>query len=920
MRLNYSKGLLSALMLVLFAGFALAQSVLTGTVVDGDKFPISGAEVTVVGTDNVSMTNDEGTFSVSVEAGEGVLQISDAFTGSQEISYVVGEGETKDLGKLSLAGDGVSLSDIVVVGKGVIDLEEDRQTPVAVSTIFKEEIQEKAQGNVEFPEVLKNTPNVYVSNQTGFGDSKMFVRGFGQTNTAFLLNGQPINGMEDGKMYWSNWSGMTEIANAVQIQRGLGSSKLAISSVGGTINIVTKATEKKQGGYVTGVVGNDSYFKGGMGYNTGLMDNGWGFSIALSHWQAQRKWAEGTKGQGQNYFLSLGKQMGDHNFNFLITGAPQWHGNRWSQSLDRIEQNPKYNQHVGFDDGEWKSERTNFYHKPIINLNWDWNISAKSNLSTVVYASFGRGGGTGDRGNGRKRTQNGYMDYDAIIAQNSAIAGGALPGRDGIWGTADDEVAQYGNNKQVWFGPDGLQGTQPGPDGIMGTADDVNDDKYISGSVSAGDDGVLGTDDDIYNDAYIRRASMNNHAWYGLVSNFSHEISDNLSFNLGADIRFYKGDHFRQVADLFGLKGWANDRPDRAVVNSEFEVNPWTALFDFASEDERIAYDNTEWINYQGLFGQIEYANDTFSAFFQGAVSNQSYERENRFARDENGNQVTKNSGKESEIGYNLKGGASFNVSSASTVYGNAGFYSRQPFLDNKFTTLLEYNEFAENEEITGFELGYRYQVRNLNFNANLYHTTWENRTIRAYDRDTDTFAVETGIGQTNMGVELDARAKISRKFNLNTYFTYGHWTLNETGGSTSYDVNNNIVGTTPAEDLDDIYTTQAPQTSFGFGLDYEIVKGLSIDGDLNWYGRLWKRDVNYNGGQVIQRYNAGTLKSYALVDAGLTYVFKFGSQDVKFRGNVYNLFDNSYIQQSDAYGYTNGNGRTWNASITYNF
>ena len=62
-----------------------------------------------------------------------------------------------------------------------------------------------------------------------------------------MLNGQPINGMEDGKMYWSNWSGMNDIANVVQIQRGLGASKLAISSVGGTVNFVMRSTTKSQG-------------------------------------------------------------------------------------------------------------------------------------------------------------------------------------------------------------------------------------------------------------------------------------------------------------------------------------------------------------------------------------------------------------------------------------------------------------------------------------------------------------------------------------------------------------------------------------------------------------------------------------------------------------------------------------------------
>ena len=66
-------------------------------------------------------------------------------------------------------------------------------------------------------------------------------------------------------MYWSNWSGMADIANVIQVQRGLGSSKLAISSVGGTVNFVTKATDKKEGGFVSFGVANDDYFKSTAG-------------------------------------------------------------------------------------------------------------------------------------------------------------------------------------------------------------------------------------------------------------------------------------------------------------------------------------------------------------------------------------------------------------------------------------------------------------------------------------------------------------------------------------------------------------------------------------------------------------------------------------------------------------------------------
>ena len=48
--------------------------------------------------------------------------------------------------------------------------------------------------------------------------------------------------MENGKVYWCNWSGLSDVTTAMQVQRGLGSSKLLISSVGGTINIIKTTT------------------------------------------------------------------------------------------------------------------------------------------------------------------------------------------------------------------------------------------------------------------------------------------------------------------------------------------------------------------------------------------------------------------------------------------------------------------------------------------------------------------------------------------------------------------------------------------------------------------------------------------------------------------------------------------------------
>src|SRR5690606_31468223 len=157
----------------------------------------------------------------------------------------------------------------------------------------------------------------------------------------------------DGNMYWSNWSSMLDVANAVQVQRGLGSSKLAISSVGGTVNIVTKATERNQGGMARFVMGNDSYMKGTVAYDTGLKGK-WGFSMLLDYWTAHRKFARGTSGSGQSYFFSVGFKPNDnHNFNFMIFGAPQWHDQNYSKTMDYYNEfGTKGNSNYGFLNGE----------------------------------------------------------------------------------------------------------------------------------------------------------------------------------------------------------------------------------------------------------------------------------------------------------------------------------------------------------------------------------------------------------------------------------------------------------------------------------------------------------------------------------------------------------------------------------------
>jgi len=261
-----------------FLMFGQGTSVLKGIVLDSEGAPVAGANVYLKGTTVGTMTDLMGNFSLSTrETGDKILVIS--FIGMlQQEKDISLQGNEVDLGTVTMKSDAVGLAEVTVFANVAID----RKTPVPVSSIKPEQIETRL-GAQEFPEILKSTPGVYATKQGGaFGDSRINIRGFNSRNSATMINGVPVNDMENGWVYWSNWAGLADVTRTMQVQRGLGASKIAIPSVGGTINILTKTTDAEEGGSIYYGTGNDNYSKIGFTVSTGLTDNNWASTVSLA--------------------------------------------------------------------------------------------------------------------------------------------------------------------------------------------------------------------------------------------------------------------------------------------------------------------------------------------------------------------------------------------------------------------------------------------------------------------------------------------------------------------------------------------------------------------------------------------------------------------------------------------------------------
>jgi outer membrane cobalamin receptor len=896
-------------LLFIFGTITATFSQITGKVYDVEtNDPLPGATILIEGTATGTVTGFDGTFSLDVAEGEALIV---SYLG-YETAIVAAELETI----VGLEPD-LNVLGEVVVSSGVIDIAKVRETPVAVSTISPSEIALKV-GNQEFPEIMNKTPGVYATKQGGgYGDSRISLRGFDQRNTSFLINGQPVNDMENGWVYWSNWQGLTDVASGIQLQRGLGASRLAVPSVGGTVSIFTKAAEARAGSSIQQVFGNDGYNKTTVAHSTGLNDSGWATSFLLSKW-AGDGYIYNTSGEGYTYFFALGyaPEESNHSVNFSLLGAGQWHHQRdvWvsirdyqnfgTEGIDR-----RWNTNGGVYQGEEYSLRRNFYNKPLATLNWDWDISDNLKLATSLYGSAGRGGGTGPRGrnyynsetdilpfrkdltehyleNGRgSRTPDGFIDYDAVVAYNQA-----------------------------------------------------NTDPY-SGDISRFDGQLIASNgfknDGVNRAGLIRRASMNSHDWVGAISNLEYE-SGNWKTSIGIDLRNYKGYHYRVLNDLLGFDAYystGNKNSAGQIINTLVEASPFK---DTGIKGPKIDYYNIGKVGWQGVNGLVEYNNSTISAVLQAGLSNQSFQRIDYFDQPANPTSEKKNVG-----GGYLKGGANYNIDDRQNVFFNAGFISRQPNFDGVFPNYANnVNPDLQNEEIKSVELGYGFIGNNFRANVNAYSTVWGNRFVTrslSNQQGVDGFAQFKDIDVVHNGIEVEATYDPTSNLRLKGMLSIGDWRYTKDFDAELFDDNQESIGTGTLY-LKDAKVGDAAQFVSYLEADYKLGNKLNVDLGYRFVDNLFA-DYSITDSEFTTPDNAGALKlpSYGLVDLGTTLRFNFFGNDASFRVNINNLFDTYYIAESNSNIHASagsetwngidtrnsvwfGFGRTWNASLKYRF
>ena len=926
-------------------------SVISGRVLDevtGE--PLIGAGV-YYETGKGAVTDTGGYFNLVLPDGSYTLKINYAgYTGiSRKISV---NGANKTIENLQLSGAN-NLDEVEIAA----DIAKTRETPIAFSDIDAKQISQEL-GSNDITMLMNSTPGAYASQQGGgAGDSRVNIRGFDQKNVAVMVDGIPVNDMENGQVYWSNWSGLSEITKKMQIQRGLGASRLALPSVGGVINIITKTVEQEKFVVIKNDMGTANYHRIGVGYNSGLIKNKFGAVLAASYTQGDG-YIDQTWQKTWSYFGKLSYQVNKKNLLvFGFNGSPQIHAQRsfainmaYSDrkfaekqgiNVDSVYGSPtnkytniytqargiQYSPDWGYVNGKPVDAKVNYFHKPLFNLSYFLHVNSRLSFSNVVYVSLGHGGGT---------SLSSFPQYDK-----------SGTGQLSMQGLFDANM------------------TSPS----TGTA------ALVQGSRAS---------------AFYIYSSINNHKWIGDLATVKYQYSRKLDFLGGLDARYYVGTHYQTPYNLLG--------GDYVVSNSNLNLTQdikSTAAVKYIGD--KINYYYQSKITWTGLFGQMEYKNDKISAFITATGNQTGVQIINYFAKkdfvidknniishavgyqdtlytdgqnygvhsvntgiikhnndgtitfrndltkkditigsnyttyDNNSSKTRTNTSKvKTYMGYTVKGGVNYKLNYNHNVFINIGHMNLTPRFSNIYDRSGIQAGSVSNQLIYTTELGYSIKYSQVAINLNGYMTKWGNRpsdfaTLSTkVDPNTQSplYYNVSGMDALLKGFEFDLAYKPVKYLEIKGFGMFADWKWNSSGRSYVFSESGTLVDSV-VFNAKGVHIGNAPQRQLGGSVKLQLPNGFYIKPQYTYFDKMYAQfdptalALDNSTLKDYSQTDSWKMPAYGLVDLYMGYTVRKGKTQIEFitlMNNVLNVVymtDASFTSATkpDQYNATNSNG-----------
>lgn len=675
--------------------------------------------------------------------------------------------------------------------------------------------------NDNFSGLLTGSQDV-ISNTSAFNLSfaRYRMRGYFNEDTDLLLNGMPMNDLDDGRVLWNAWGGLNDVFRAQTDIPNLQPNEYGFGGVGGLRIIDLRASDQRKQSKAVYTFSNRTYQHRVMfTHSSGMKKSGWAYSFSGSVRQGATGYIPGTNMSAGSYFLSVDKKIGSKNLiNVLFFGAPTRRGRSTGavQEMYDLTGSNYYNPNWGYQNGEVRNSREYITNQPVAMIRHDLELSPRTNISTTIGFQFGEFGST-------------RLDwYDAPDPRPDYYR--KLPSYFGddptLSGTIADQFRNDVNVRQINW--DQLY--------------DANRSRMYSFENANGIPGNTVTGRFA---AYILEQEHFDNEKRTLNSVITHVFSPNFTINGGVQYLNDITHNYREIEDLLGAEFYIDldrfstqafpDNPD-ALQNDLNRPNRILKEGDRLGHDYDINLTRAQtWVQANGSTRLIDYfvalqlSNTSF--FREGYVRNGRFP-DNSFGKGET----------HSFLNYGIKGGLVYKIDGNNYVSVRSSYRTRAPFSRQAYLSPRIKDAVVDglvNEDIFASDISYELRYPWLKGRISAYYTTFANQITNDvfYHDDLNTFVnyAMTGINKTHAGIEMGLDIKLNSVFslvlmgNIAEYFytSRPRVTINRDNSAEVLVSNREVF-------LENYYVGGLPQKAAVIGIDASLKRFWRINVDVN--------------------------------------------------------------------------------------
>lgn len=643
-----------------------------------------------------------------------------------------------------------------------------------------------------------------------FSSAYFRVRGYDSENFNVYMNNIPINDAESGWPVWAEWGGLNDATRNKEVITGLNTSRFSFSNLGGSTNILTRASAQRKQTKVSYSLSNKTYTNRLMFiYSTGLMENNWAFSVSASRRWGNGGYVEGTWYDAYAYFFSAEKKINNqHSIAFTVLGAPTKRG-QMSGSVQEaydLAGSNVYNANWGYQNGEKRNARVKNFHEPMAILNHYWDMNETTKLTTSIGYSFGYNGGTALNWYKAADPRPDYYRY--------------LPSYQ-----TDPYVKQL--VEDAWKDPSVSQ---------------VNWDKLYQINYLANTQGDQAN--------YVVEDRRNDQELLTLNILLNQNFDENFVFSAGIEGRMYTGKHFKTIDDLLGGTYWLDidQFAERDFVgDSSRYQNDLNNPNRIVKEGDIYGYNYNIRLNEICAWAQVDFSFKKFDFAFSRKLSYTEFWRDGKMR---NGNHPDNSFGKSAVqhfLNHSIKGSFTYKISGRHFLVGNIGYFNQAPYLRDVYLSPRVRDDIAPDlqaiKNLSG-DLSYILRSPTLKARLTLYNTVSKGSTeIRSfYHDDYKTFVnlLMSNVNKVYQGLEFGTEVKVSSTVSVTGVAAIGNFRYTSRPTGTVSFENGSQPDTTELIYCQYFYVAGSPQTAASIGLNYRHPKYWFFNANLNYFGNIY--------------------------------------------------------------------------------